>query len=116
GSVCTLLYTAEGAKQLPKEALEMHTDGISLLLDDYKSLIGFDASTQLKTKKQEKGHYEELIAFHEAIVATCERGSLWTEALEASRIAFEVDQKVRAAGDYVFQAQEAINRAEKEAQ
>jgi predicted dehydrogenase len=95
GSVCTLLYTAEGGKQLPKEALEMHTDGLSLLLDDYKSLITFGASAQLKTKKQEKGHYEELIAFHEAIAGTLDRESLWTEALEVSRTAFEVDQRVR---------------------
>jgi predicted dehydrogenase/threonine dehydrogenase-like Zn-dependent dehydrogenase len=95
GSVCTLLYTAQGGKELPKEALEMHVDGQSFVLDDYKTLTGFGAKVELKTKKQEKGHHEELIAFHKAIVGLLDRRALWSEAIEVTRTALEIDRQVR---------------------
>ena len=68
GSVCTLLYTAQGGQELAKETLEMHVDGRSFLLDDYRNLTGFGAAVRMRTKTQEKGHYQELIAFHDAII------------------------------------------------
>src|SRR5262245_41071322 len=60
GSVGTLLYTAQGGQSLPKEALEVHWDGVSVLLDDYKRLQGFGVRLDLRTRRQEKGHREEL--------------------------------------------------------
>jgi len=95
GSVCTLLYTAQGGKELAKEALEMHVDGQSFLLDDYKNLKAFGAKEHLRTKSQEKGQYEELVAFHKALSGTFDRDALWQEAVETTQIALEVDRKVR---------------------
>ena len=95
GSVCTLLYTAQGGKDLPKEALEMHVDGRSFLLDDYKSLTAFGTTTHLRTRTREKGHYEELIAFHQAIAGALDRRMMWEEAVEVTRTALEVDRQVR---------------------
>jgi len=95
GSICTLLYSAQGAKALPKEALEMHVDGKSFLLDDYRALSAFGAAIQVKTKKQEKGHYEELIAFHNAITGSLDRRAIWDEAVEVSKTAFEIDRQLR---------------------
>jgi predicted dehydrogenase/threonine dehydrogenase-like Zn-dependent dehydrogenase len=96
GSICSLLYTAQGGKALPKEALEMHVDGKSFLLDDYRALSAFGAAIQVKTKKQEKGHYEELIAFHNAITRSLDRSAIWDEAVEVSKTAFEIDRQLRA--------------------
>jgi len=45
------LYTA-----LSKEFLEMHVDGQSFLLDDYKSLTSFGTTGTVRTRTQEKGH------------------------------------------------------------
>jgi predicted dehydrogenase/threonine dehydrogenase-like Zn-dependent dehydrogenase len=98
GSVCTLLYTAGGGKGLSKEVLEMHVDGQSFVLDDYRALTSFGAQLNLKTKKQEKGHQEELIAFHKTICGSLDQGRIWTAAVEVSRTTFEVDQKVRGKG------------------
>ena len=95
GSVCTLLYTAQGGKEFPKEALEMHFDGRSFIVDDYKNLVSFGASANFRTRTQEKGHYEELLAFHKAICGEMDRNALWNDAVEVSQIAFEVDRQLR---------------------
>lgn len=63
GSVCNLLYTALGNKNLPKEYGEIYADGKVLILDDYKRLTVHGASGGLKTFSQNKGHLEELTAF-----------------------------------------------------
>jgi predicted dehydrogenase len=95
GSVCTLLYTAQGGQSLPKEALELHADTQSFLLDDYRRLQGFGVKANFTTKHQDKGHYNELLAFHQAIAGEEDQKALWEEAIEATRTAFEVDRLVR---------------------
>jgi predicted dehydrogenase len=95
GSVCTLLYTAQGGRGLPKEAMELHCDGRSFVLDDYRHLEGFGGKGRLRTKRQEKGHYEELMAFQQAIEGGLNRQALWKEAVEVTRTALEVDRQVR---------------------
>jgi predicted dehydrogenase len=96
GSVCTLLYTAQGSKELPKELLEMHVDGRSFVLDDYKSLTGFGTKAQIRTKTQEKGHREELTAFHKMVTGALDPCAIWVEAVEVTRTALEIDRQVRS--------------------
>ena len=95
GSVCTLLYTAQGGRELPKEAMEIHGAGRSFLLCDYKQLRSFNAKIDFQTKRQEKGHREELSAFHGAISGSLNRRVLWDEAVEVTRTTLEVDRQVR---------------------
>jgi hypothetical protein len=95
GSVCTLLYTAQGGSELPKEAMELHVDQQSVILDDYKLLRGFNTPAKRQTKRPDKGHYEELIAFHQAMTGTLDRRLIWEEALEVTQTTLEVDRLVR---------------------
>jgi predicted dehydrogenase/threonine dehydrogenase-like Zn-dependent dehydrogenase len=95
GSVCTLLYTAQGGRDLPKEALELHWDGRSCIMDDYRSLRGVGVKTSLRTRRQEKGHREELLAFQQAIAGSLDRRVIWDEAVEVTRTALELDRQVR---------------------
>lgn len=95
GSICTLLYTARGGRGLPKEALELHVDGRSFLFDDYRRLWGIGAKVDFQTRRQDKGHCDELMAFHQAIIGSLDRKALWDEAVEVTRTAFEVDRQVR---------------------
>ena len=95
GSVCTLLYTAQGGRELPKEAMEVHGAGRSFLLCDYKQLRGFGTRADVQTKRQEKGHSEELGAFYGAIAGSLNRRVLWDEAIEVTRTTLEVDRQVR---------------------
>ena len=95
GSVCTLLYTAQGGQELPKEALEIHFGGCSLSLDDFHKLRGFGLKADMHTKRQQKGHLEELIAFHQAISGSLDRHILWQEAVEVTRTSLEIHQQVQ---------------------
>jgi predicted dehydrogenase/threonine dehydrogenase-like Zn-dependent dehydrogenase len=67
GSVCTLLYTALGAREFPKEAMEIYADGTVVVLDDYRTLeVHGGKASGLRTMRQDKGHRAELEVFHRA--------------------------------------------------
>lgn len=95
GSVATLTYTAMGAKDYPKEQLEVFVDGKTLVLNDYKSLKIYGAKAKgLETKTHEKGQQEELIAFANAI----HKGGQWPiplwQQIQATQISFQVEQQL----------------------
>jgi len=92
GSVANLIYTALGAKDHPKERLEIFVDGQVIALDDYKTLTMAGGSGRtVRTRLPEKGQKEELAAFAQAIRA----GGPWPSALweqeQATRIALSVE-------------------------
>ena len=61
GSVCVVNYFAVGSKSLSKEYLEVHFDGKSIVMDDYKSLQGYGIKVKdLNSQSSEKGQKEEL--------------------------------------------------------
>ncbi len=61
GSIATLEYFAVGSKILSKECLEIHFDEKSIIVDDYKSIVGYGAQVQsMNSKTSKKGHFEEL--------------------------------------------------------
>ena len=95
GSVCTLVYTAQGGRDLPKESMELHVDGKSFLLHNYRQLEAFGTKIDLRTRSEEKGHFQELQAFHEAIAGSLDRWVLWNDAVEVTRTTLEVDRQVR---------------------
>jgi predicted dehydrogenase len=96
GSVCSLVYTAQGSRDLPKESMELHADGQSLLLHNYKHLDAVGVKKiDLQTRKEEKGHFEELMFFHRAVSGSLDRHVVWDEALEVTRTTLEVDRQVR---------------------
>jgi predicted dehydrogenase/threonine dehydrogenase-like Zn-dependent dehydrogenase len=68
GSLATIHYFVVGNQQLEKEYMELHFDGKSIVLDDYKALRGFGTSIRpIKTNRSEKGHFEEMEAVYECL-------------------------------------------------
>jgi predicted dehydrogenase/threonine dehydrogenase-like Zn-dependent dehydrogenase len=67
GSIASIDYFAVGSKELSKEFMEVHFDGKSIVLDDYKSLSGYDCSIDMNTTSSEKGQLEELNALYEVL-------------------------------------------------
>lgn len=68
GSVSVVNYLANGSRLLSKERVEVHCDGRSLLLDNFRVLSGFGwgAFSSLKTK-QDKGHKRQFAMFSERL-------------------------------------------------
>lgn len=68
GSVASIEYFANGSKELAKEFMEVHFDGKSIIMDDYKSLAGYSVKlADIKDEISQKGQYEELEALYETI-------------------------------------------------
>ncbi len=92
GSVCNLIYTALGAKEYPKEEMEIYFDGKIIRMSDYKKLDIFGGRYKgMEMKTAEKGHMEELKAFTEAIKDKREAIPLWQQ-VQATEISFEVEE------------------------
>ncbi len=95
GSLCTLTYTALGAKEHPKEQMEVYADGAVLTLDDYRSLTSSGRKTPLwSSRTVDKGHRQEL----EALADTLLRDGPWpislAEQVRATRIGFAVEAQI----------------------
>lgn len=92
GSIASLLYTALGSSDHPKERMEVFSDGRVLALDDYKSLSIAGAKAKgVELAAPDKGHAACLSAFVEA--ASGRTGlpiPLWQQ-LQASRMALAVE-------------------------
>jgi predicted dehydrogenase/threonine dehydrogenase-like Zn-dependent dehydrogenase len=97
GSVGTLVYTAMGAPELPKERMEVFADGKVLVLDDYLRLAVHGARAKgVELKTQDKGQKEELRAFARAVL----NGGPWPiplwQQIQATEIALDVELILKA--------------------
>jgi len=71
GSVATIHYFAVGSREYPKENMEVHFDGKSIVLDDYNSLKGYGVRlNEIRTNASQKGHLEELEQLYETLKGT----------------------------------------------
>jgi len=92
GSVATLTYTALGAKEHPKERLDVYVDGKVVSLDDYTRLTVAGAKSRgVQTTVQDKGQKEELAAFGRAV----RDGGAWPiplwQQVQATEISLDVE-------------------------
>ncbi len=92
GSIATLEYFAVGNKDLNKEYMEIHFDGKSIIMDDYRILKGYGFNIKnIKTKKSEKGHLEELEILYNALIGNEEKWpiELW-DMMQTSEVSLEL--------------------------
>ncbi len=60
GSVATLVYVALGHKQMDRERLEVFGQGVSMVLDDFRSLhVYSDSPLKMELRRQDKGWRSE---------------------------------------------------------
>jgi predicted dehydrogenase/threonine dehydrogenase-like Zn-dependent dehydrogenase len=96
GSLAHLLYTALGPKAgLGKERIEIFCDGESYIIDDFKKLTrASDGSAIWQSGEIDKGHFEELSRFGDAIAGGGPSPIPFGELLETSAVALSVDDLV----------------------
>lgn len=94
GSVCTLIYTALGAKEVAKEYIEIHFDGNTLLIDDFKELRVYGIKAKGWRGPQDKGHLRELEEFSRSIRGEGIGSIPLDDLVRATEISFLVDQDV----------------------
>jgi predicted dehydrogenase/threonine dehydrogenase-like Zn-dependent dehydrogenase len=91
GSTSVVNYLANGNRELSKERLEVHSDGRSLLLDNFRELrgFGFRSFSSLSTK-QDKGHARQFALFWERVKSGGPPLIPWIETLNSARAAIAV--------------------------
>jgi predicted dehydrogenase len=101
GSVCSLLYTALGHVRMGKERMELFFDGKSIVMNDYKELIGFGLTQSFneKTKSPDKGHARLLKLFFEGIKNEQKDGPISFERMhKVAHLTLIVDRLARGGG------------------
>jgi predicted dehydrogenase/threonine dehydrogenase-like Zn-dependent dehydrogenase len=93
GSVATLTFTALGAKDYPKEQLEIFVDGRVFALNDYKNLTVTGVNVKgLKSKFPEKGLKDELKVFAQAVIGGGEWPIPLWQQVQVTEIALTVEK------------------------
>jgi predicted dehydrogenase/threonine dehydrogenase-like Zn-dependent dehydrogenase len=93
GSLAHLLYTSLGPKTgIGKERIEVFCDGETYVVDDFKRLSkGSDGSVLWQNHEADKGHFEELSRFGDAIAAGDPSPIPFEELIETSAVALAVE-------------------------
>jgi predicted dehydrogenase/threonine dehydrogenase-like Zn-dependent dehydrogenase len=92
GSLAHLMYTALGPKGLAKERIEIFCDGETYIVDDFKKLTkGSDGTVVWQSSETDKGHFEELSRFGDAIASGGASPIAFDELFETSAVALRVD-------------------------
>jgi len=87
GSVATIEYFAVGSREFPKEYMEVHFDEKTIVMDDYKKLMGFGLKIkEIKSSGSQKGHKEELIALYTCLKTTDQWLIPLNEMIETTRL------------------------------
>ncbi|MBL4702915.1 MAG: Gfo/Idh/MocA family oxidoreductase [Flavobacteriales bacterium] len=63
GSVASVNYFSNGNKGISKEKIEVFSNGVAIVIDDFKSMEVYGAKTTTRKAKQDKGHAKELELF-----------------------------------------------------
>lgn len=96
GSLATLTYTALGAKDYPKEKMEVYVDGQVLVMKDYKSVeVVGSRKKGVTTKVMDKGLEKELQLFALAIKGKAPWPNPLWQQLQAMEMAFEVENNLK---------------------
>jgi predicted dehydrogenase/NADPH:quinone reductase-like Zn-dependent oxidoreductase len=93
GSLAHLLYTSLGPTTgLGKERIEVFCDGETYIVEDFKRVIkGSDGSMLWQSHDADKGHYEELSRFGDAVAAGGAPPIPFEELIETSAVALAVE-------------------------
>lgn len=91
GSTSVVNYLANGNQNISKERVEVHSDGQSLLLDNFRELRGFGyrSFNSLKTR-QDKGHSRQFALFAERVKSGGSTLIPWPEIANSTRASFAV--------------------------
>ncbi len=92
GSVAHLDYFSVGSSEYPKEQVEIHFDGKTLVMDDYKNLIGYGMKiNEIQTSVSNKGHKEELERLYETLTGNTKAWpiELW-DMIQTTKATFSI--------------------------
>jgi predicted dehydrogenase/threonine dehydrogenase-like Zn-dependent dehydrogenase len=94
GSISNIQYFSCGSTELPKEYMEIHFDGKSIVMDDYKSLKGYGLKIQeTQSTISQKGQLEELHVLYDCLRGPTNRWpiDLW-DIVQTTKASFLINE------------------------
>jgi predicted dehydrogenase/threonine dehydrogenase-like Zn-dependent dehydrogenase len=105
GSVGVVDYLANGDKSFPKERVEVFCAGRVAVLEDFRSLeMVQDGRRKLVRKMQEKGWFEEWVAFSKTIRSGGEPPIPYEQLIGVTRATFAVMESLRTGKNIVIES------------
>jgi len=92
GSICSLYYTTVGSKEVPKEYVEIHGGGETLIIDDYKEVVHYGLKIEKWRYRQDKGHRAELIKFGRYVLGEEDAPLSLEEMISATELSFKANR------------------------
>ena len=97
GSICSLVYTSLGARQMGKERIEVFCGGLSFALDDYTHLSVYGTKKQgWMSRRADKGHSACLEAFGKHVLGDGSLPIPLESLVETTEITFEIERALRS--------------------
>jgi predicted dehydrogenase len=100
GSVATLIYSTLGGQRLPKEHLEVHGGGRSIVMRNFEALEISSGSERPKIEKgfAGKGQKEQMQAFIAALADGGDMPASFDDLAETTMLTLKADQAAKATG------------------
>ena len=97
GSITSIHYFAIGSSELPKEYLELHASGSSIVIEDFIKMNIYKEGTKrtVKLEKQDKGHKGHLLEFAKLLRGETSKIPPFEEYMYSMKITFEIERKLR---------------------
>ena len=101
GSAAAIHYVTQGHGGMPKERLEVHTGGRSLLLDDFRTLTGhgWPGFSAEGGKTQDKGNAACIYAFLKCVTDGTPAPIPFSEITAGTETVFRIDELTRWTGE-----------------
>lgn len=97
GSVAGISYFSNGSGLLPKERLEVFFGGTSVVIDDFLHWTRYGAKIDSeKSKKQDKGHADEVAAFLSSIRRGTPSPISFEELYHSMKVTFKIVESLRS--------------------
>jgi predicted dehydrogenase/threonine dehydrogenase-like Zn-dependent dehydrogenase len=97
GSITSIHYFTVGSPELPKEYIELHASGFSIVIEDFIKVNIYKGGTKrtMKLKKQDKGHRNHLLEFAKLLRGEKSKIPPFEEYIYSMKITFEIEKKLR---------------------
>lgn len=106
GSSTVISYLANGASSLPKERAELHWDGRSAVIEDFRRWRVYDGARQIKggSRRQDKGHAALVAAFVRMVTSGAENPVPAHQAIHVTRVTFAVVESLQTGGQVTIES------------
>jgi polar amino acid transport system substrate-binding protein len=97
GSNGAIAYLSEGDKAMPKERVEIFSEGNSFVLDDYRSAVGYRNGREeiIKARQQDKGQADETRAVCQVVLNGSPAPITLDDLATTTRATFRIRESLR---------------------